>query len=115
MNAAAALDKMEPMSRRRALYASIYFFFSFLLMLGAVQNLFAQQYDRAGDLAAERRITTLEGSVQSLVEDMRTIKNRSSWDWIQQLCLALLVGERGNDVLRRRRVNPPDNLIINGQ
>lgn len=109
-----APDTMELMTPRRVLHASIHFFFSFLLMLGGVVQIFGQQYDRdrERELQAERRFTTLEGSVASLVDDMRTIKNRGQWDWIQQVALALLVGERGHDVLRRKRASPPDNLIV---
>ncbi len=88
-------------TKRRMLFASVHFYLAFVLMSGGLVRIFAQTYDLKEERAAERRLTSLEGSVASLVEDMRTIKSRGQWDWIQQVALALLVGERGNDVLRR--------------
>lgn len=89
--------------RSSTILAGVHFVLCLLLMASAVATVAGQGYDIREERAAERRMTTLESSVAGLVEDMRTIKARGNWDWIQQICLALLVGERGTDVLRRRR------------
>lgn len=79
--------------------ASIHFALSMLLFIAGTSSALAQPWGTI----EEHRITSLEGSVGQLANDMKSIKDRGQWDWIEKVCIALLTTERGVNVLKNKR------------